>query len=124
MTQTQLPFLAEGLLILATVIAGTALGKAGKPYGKLKLVIHIFLYLWFTTGLGFIVYGLSTATATVDHRIWGLVVLMCLMDLTQLGTGISMIATRHKGKTRPMIHITSAFVMAFADVCAYFIAGT
>jgi hypothetical protein len=123
MTPTQLPFLAEGLLILATVVAGTILGRAGKPYGKLKLVVHIFLYLWFTTGLGFIVYGLSTTTARVDNRIWVLVLLMCLMDLIQLGTGISMIASRRTGKTRPMIHITSMFVMAFADVCAYFIAG-
>lgn len=33
MNATQLPFLVEGILILACMIFGILLGRAGKPYG-------------------------------------------------------------------------------------------
>jgi hypothetical protein len=41
MNTTQFSFLGEGILILATMIFGALLGRAGKPYGKVKLVIHL-----------------------------------------------------------------------------------
>ena len=42
MNTTQLPFLVEGILIVTAGIFGALLGSAGKPYGKVKLVIHLF----------------------------------------------------------------------------------
>jgi len=122
MNRTQLPFLVEGILILATILVGYFLGKKGKPYGKVKLVIHIFFYLWFTMGFVFIARALYTAkTATV---IWDPVIIMGLAILTQLVTGTVMLASKKVGKTLTAIHVTSAILLLLSDVCAFFIAGS
>jgi hypothetical protein len=36
------PFIVEGILILASAVFGFLLGRTGKPYGKVKLIFHIF----------------------------------------------------------------------------------
>jgi hypothetical protein len=119
MNTTQLPFLVEGILILATMIFGILLGRARKPYGKVKLAIHLFLYLWFTVGFAFIVYGLSTIHTTI--LTWIPVAMMGLLVLTQLVTGVLMLASKLVGKPLPIIHITSAILMLLSDVCAFII---
>ena len=121
MNSVQLPFLAEGLLVLVTGIVGILLSRKGKPYGKVKLVFHLFLAVWFATGFGFILYGLSKAS--VMNITWIPVSLMGLTILTQLISGITMIFSRKAGKVLPDFHLTSALLLLASDICAFFIAG-
>ncbi len=121
MNSTQLPFLVEGILILAGMIFGILLDRAGKPYGKMKLVIHLFFFIWFTTGFAFVLYGLFKINVTTAT--WISVAVMGLMILTQLVTGILMIASRKAGKALPKIHITSAILLFLSDISAFIITG-
>ncbi len=121
MNSTQLPFLVEGILILAGMIFGILLDRAGKPYGKAKLVIHLFFFVWFTTGFAFILYGLSKIN--MMQATWISVAMMGLMILIQLVTGILMIACKKAGKALPKIHLTSAFLLFLSDISAFIITG-
>ena len=121
MNTTQLPFLVEEILILASMILGFLLHRAGRPYGKVKLALHFFLFLWFTVGFAFILYGLFALNVTMAT--WIPVALMCLMILTQLVTGVLMLASKKAGKVLPRIHIISAILLVVSDICAFIITG-
>ena len=121
MNPVQLPFLVEAILITATMLLGFLLRKSEKPYGKLKLVAHIFFYLWFTTGYGFIASSLWASGSGIAT--WLLVGLMGLLILVQLGTGIAMMIARIPGKTLPKVHLVAAFALLFADIGAFVGAG-
>ena len=86
MNPTQLPFLVEGILVLVTILLGFFLGKKGKPYGKVKLGFHLFFFLWFTVGFGFITYGLSLKSGSAVLYI--LVAVMGLAILMSVLTGV------------------------------------
>jgi len=100
------------------MVVGILLGRAGRPYGKVKLIIHLFLFAWLTVGFGFIVYGLSATH--VMKVIWIPVAVMGLTILTQLVTGILMLASK---KAPPMIHMSSAILLLLSDACAFIITG-
>ncbi len=121
MNATQLPFLVEGILILGTMLFGILLNRGRKPYGKVKLVIHLFLFIWLTAGFVFILYGLFTIN--VIKMTWIPVAMMGLMILTQLVTGILMLASKRAGEALPMIHLLSAILMVLSDICAFIITG-
>jgi hypothetical protein len=122
MNTTQLPFLVEGILMLTAGIFGIMLGRAGKPYGKVKLVVHLFFVLWFTAGFGFIAYGIFTMS-NATKGIWIPVSVMGLAVLTQLFTGIRMLASKKTEKPLQVTHISSAILMVLSDICAFIIAG-
>ena len=122
MNNVQLPFLVEGILILAAALFGFLLRAKGKPYGKVKVVIHLFFFLWFTTGYGFIVYSLSAASLTA--LTWTFVIVMGLAVAAQLVTGIVMLVTKTVGKTLPKIHLTSALLLFLCDLGAFLTTGT
>jgi hypothetical protein len=84
MSPAQLPFLVEGILILVAMTFGILLSRKGKPYGKVQLVVHLFFFVWFATGFGFILYGLSKGS--VMNATWIPVSLMGLTILTQFVT--------------------------------------
>lgn len=121
MNATQVPYLVEGILILASMISGILLGRAGKPYGKVKLVIHLFLSLWFTVGVAYILYGQFTVNGT--KVTWIPDAIMGLMVLTQLVTGIQMMVSRTSGTALPRIHFISTVLMLLTDLCAFVVAG-
>jgi CHASE2 domain-containing sensor protein len=121
MNSTQLPFLVEGILMLMAGIFGILLGKAGKPYGKVKVAIHLFLYTWLAVGFAFILYGLSKID--IMSTTWIPVAMMGLMILIQPVTGILLLASKKAGKALPKIHMSSAIPMILSDVCAFIIAG-
>ena len=121
MNTTQLPFLVEGLLILTAMIFGVLLDRAGKPYGKVKLVIHLFFVLWFFVGFVFILnelFKIHVATVT-----WIPVALMGLMILTQLVTGILMLISEKAGRTLPRVHVISAILLLLSDICVFIVTG-
>jgi heme A synthase len=122
MNTTQLPFLVEGILLVTAGIFGIFLDRAGKPYGKVKLFVHLFFALWFTVGFGFIVYGILTMSS-VTKGIWLPVAVMGLAILTQLVTGILMMASKKAGMAFPKIHLFSAIAMILSDICAFFMSG-
>ena len=119
MNTTQLPFLVEGILMATAIVFGILLGKAGKPYGKVKVVIHLFLYTWLTVGFGFIFAGTLKAMTAILVP----VTLIGLAVLTQPVTGIIMMSSKKAGKVLPRIHVVSAILMVLSDICAFILAG-
>ena len=121
MNTTQLPFLVEGILTLAAMVFGILLSRKEKPYGKVKMVIHLFLFAWLSVGFGFILYGLSRGNAV--KAIWIPIAIMGLLILTQLVIGIVIMAFRKAGKALPMIHLISAILLVLSDIGAFIITG-
>lgn len=107
------PFIAEGLIIVAAAIFGFIIGKKGKPYGKVKLVFHLFFFLWFSMGYYFIFVGTVKSGLAVLFP----VVVMGFALLCQIIVGIMMLTRKEAGKTLPTIHKVSATVMLLADIC-------
>ncbi len=122
MNATQLPFLVEGILMLTAGIFGVLLDRAGKPYGKVKLVIHLFFFLWFAVGFSFISYGILTMSSATKG-IWIPVSIMGLAILVQLFTGIKILFSKKSGKVLPKIHLISAIIMLLSDIFAFIITG-
>ena len=122
MNTTQLPFLVEGILMLVAGIFGILLHRAGKPYGKVKLVVHLFFVLWFSVGFGFIAYWILTMSSATKG-IWIPVAVMGFAILTQLVTGIRMLASPKAGIAFPKIHLFSAIILVLSDICAFIMAG-
>ena len=121
MNQTQIPFLVEALLILVAMVLGILINRSGKPYGKVKLGIHLFLYLWFSIGFVFILPALPYAK--LNAPILAFVALMGLAILTQAITGIWMIASKQPLKLLPKIHATSASLLLLSDIMAFILSG-
>jgi hypothetical protein len=111
------PFIVEGVLIIVCAVFGILLGRVGRPYGKIKLVIHLFFFVWLTIGFVFIFAGVAKETSPLLIP----VTLMGLAILTQLFAGIKMLASKEAGKTIPTIHKVSAIVMLLSDICALII---
>jgi hypothetical protein len=111
------PFIVEGLLIIVAALFGFLLGRKGKPYGKGKLVVHLFFFAWLAVGMTFILQGAlkQRTPATL------LVLVMAICLVAQLLAGIGMLASRSVGKRLPMAHKIGASVMLLADVCALII---
>ncbi len=122
MNATQIPFLGEGILILTAGIFGILLDRAGKPYGKVKLVVHLFFFLWLSVGFGFIAYGILTISSATKG-IWIPVAVIVLAILTQLVTGIMMLAFKKGSLALPKIHLFSAILMILSDICAFAMEG-
>ncbi len=122
MNATQLPFLVEGILILVAMTFGIFLQRTGKPYGKVKLVFHLFFFAWFTVGYAFILYSFSAAGKSVI--MWIPVAAMGLMILSQLVVGILMLTVKQRAKAFPVIHLISAILLLVSDICAFIIAGS
>jgi hypothetical protein len=122
MNTTQLPFLVEAILMLIAGIFGILLHRAGKPYGKVKLVVHLFFFLWFAVGYGFISYAIFT-TGSAAKGIWVPVAVLGLAILTQMVTGILALASKKAVTALPNIHLSSAILMLLSDICAFIMAG-
>ena len=121
MNATQLPFLVEGILILTTMAIGFLIRRVGKPYGKVKIALHLFLYLWFAVGFAFIVS--APPIHNVSNLTWGFVAVMTLAILTQLGTGTWMLIWKASRKVLPKIHVASAALLLISDVVVFFLTG-
>ncbi len=106
------PFIVEGILILASAIFGVLLEKKGKPYGKVKLIFHLFFFLWLAIGYYFILE--ETVKAMSPTLISVIVMGVALLGV--LVSGIMMLARKEVGKPLSSIHKVSAVVMLLADV--------
>jgi len=111
------PFIVEGLLIIVAAIFGFLTGKQGKPYGKVKLVLHLFFFAWFTLGMVFILRGTLNELTLVSIPFF--VMVACL--LVQLFVGIRMLISKEVGKRLPAIHKIAAAGLFLADACALII---
>ncbi len=107
------PFIVEGILIIAGAIFGFLLEKKGKPYGKVKLIFHLFFFLWLSVGYCYILAG--TIEAISPTLI--LVIVMGVALLGQLIVGIMLLARKEGGKALPTMHKVSTIVMLVADIC-------
>ncbi|HUX40544.1 MAG TPA: hypothetical protein VMV83_05180 [Rectinemataceae bacterium] len=111
------PFIVEGVLIVISAIFGFSLGKAGKPYGKVKLVLHLFFFAWLTMGFAFIFPATLRAMSPVVIP----VVIIGLAMAVQLVAGILMLAAKEAKRTLQQLHKISALVMILADIAALII---
>ena len=111
------PFIVEGILALICAGIGLPLWKAGRPYGKAKLVIHLFFFAWLAMGYVFIFSGgiRSLSALMIPVALMGLALLM------QLVAGISMLASKEANKSLPLVHGISAVVLIAADIGAFVI---
>jgi hypothetical protein len=121
MNATQLPFLVEGILILATMGLGVLVKAKAKPYGKVRLGFHLFFFLWFATGYAFIAPAFAAHPGT--PALWAPIVLMGLAIVAQLVTGVMMIAAKTLPKALPMVHGAAAAVLLLSAVAGFFLAG-
>ncbi len=111
------PFVVEGLLIIVAAVFGFLIGKKGKPYGKVKLIVHLFFVAWFTMGMIFILLGTTQAISILIVP----VALMAITLLIQIIVGIRMLVSKEAGKSLPTIHKVSATVLLLSDICALII---
>jgi len=121
MTQVQAPFLVEAILISLCMTVGFFLSRKGKPYGKVKLVVHLFLFAWLSVGYGYMFHGTFTMPEMRFIRIP--VALMGLFLLVQLTTGIIMLASSKVKRPLLMTHLTSAILALSSVTTAFFIVG-
>jgi hypothetical protein len=121
MSTAQAPFLVAAILTGLASIFGVLVGRGGKPYGKVTLLIHLFFYIWLTIGFGFIVYGVSIASAT--QIIWIAVTVMGVTIVIQLVTAVLMLNAEKVGKALPLVHIASAAVLGLSEITAFIATG-
>jgi hypothetical protein len=117
----QAPFLVAAVLTGLAAIFGILVGKGGKPYGNVRLLIHLFFYVWLTVGFGFIVYGVSIANPT--KMIWIAVAVMGVTIVIQLVTAVLMLNAERVGKALPLVHISSAVLLGLSEIGAFIVTG-
>lgn len=122
MSQVQAPFLVEAILLLICGVVGYFLSRKGKPYGIVKLVVHIFFFVWLSVGYGYMFHG--TFTMPEMHLIRIPVALMGLFLLVQLTTGITMLILNKVKRPLVMTHLFSAIAALASVVTAFFLVGT
>lgn len=121
MNTVQLPFLVEAILILAAGTFGFFLRRGGRPWGKVKLVAHLFFYLWLAVGYGYVVYGLTMTS--VPAAVWFPALLMGTAVVAQVATGIVMLASKVVGRALLRTHVTSAVVMILSSLGGLVVGG-
>ena len=121
MNAAQLPFLVEGLIILAAGAVGWFIRRAKKPYRAWKVVVHLFFFAWFTMGYGYVLYGLTLRP--VPPVIWIPVALEGLALLVQVVTGLVLLFSKRARQRLPAAHLVSAAVLLASDLVALVLAG-
>jgi hypothetical protein len=117
----QAPFLVSAVLTGLAAVFGILVGRGGKPYRKVTLLIHLFFYIWLTIGFGFVVYGVSIASAT--KTIWIAVTVMGVTIVIQLVTAVLMLNAERVGKVLPLVHIVSAVLLGLSEIGAFIATG-
>jgi hypothetical protein len=102
-------------------IFGILVGRGGKPYRRVTLLVHLFFFIWLTIGFGFVVYGVSIASATTI--IWVLVALMGVTIVIQLVSAVLMLNAEKVGKALPLVHIVSAVLLGLSAIGAFIFTG-
>lgn len=121
MSQVQIPFLVEAILIAICIVVGLFLSKKGKPYGLVKLIVHIFFFVWLSVGYGYMFHG--TFTMPEMHLLRIPVAFAGLFLVIQLVTGITMLILRKVKRPLVMTHLSSAIAALVSVVTAFFVAG-
>ena len=110
-----LKVVVTGLWVLLTGTIGLFLGKKGKPYGKGKLIVHVILLIFVLAGWISCFYELLG----IDQPKTGAFVFLCIFGitiLTNLVSGVIMIASKELLKTLPITHKISTTVMLLSIV--------
>ena len=115
MNSVLLKFVVTGLYVLVNGSLGLWIGSKGKPYGKIKIGIHIILSLGVLAGFISIIYELSTLNQPKTLAIIALIV-MGLTLLCNLFTGITMALTKDLNKSFPTVHKTSTIVLLLSII--------
>lgn len=117
MNPVQIPFLVEALILVGGGLLGWWLSRKGRPYGKVKAGFHIFFFVWFSVGLGYIATGVFSTGPASAALVPMLVMLAAWM--TQVSTGLVLLF----GKTAPArlvaVHLWSAAALLLADAAAF-----
>ena len=111
------PLIVEGLLSIVAAAVGVFVGKKGKPYGRVKLAVHVFFFAWLAVGMVFIAMGTLKAMSIVAVP----VAVMVAALLALLVDGVRISFSKDAGKPESAVHKVSAIVMLLADICALLI---
>lgn len=106
-----------GAFIILATIVGFLVGNSGKPYGILKLAIHIMLFLFVTAGLMASIYKLQGVNnnklfSTISLYIVGLTLLLNLI------IGITMVIIKNVNPKLVLIHKLSTLLMAISTIAS------
>jgi len=111
MNQLQIALTVEAVLIIVAMLFGWWVSRKRQPYGKGKVGVHLFFFLWFSTGYGFIATSPSLTTAPVV--VVASIVVMGLALAVQLGTGLVMLVRPPTQPLLPRIHLVAIFWLPF-----------
>lgn len=106
-----------GVFLVIAAIVGSRLGRSQKPYGVMKLVVHIVLFLLVLSGVVASIYKLQIF---VHDNLYPSIALYVtgLTLLTNLVVGISMIIVKHKKKKLILAYKLSTLLMAGSIVAS------
>ncbi len=103
------------VFLIAAVVVGYLLGKSGKPYGAVKSVLHIALFVLISSGLIASIYKANGLPPDARYLALPLYV-MALMLLANLVVGTKMLLIKRSDRKLIAIHKTSTSIMALSLV--------
>lgn len=121
MNPLQVALTVEAVLIVVAMLFGWWVSRKRRPYGKVKVGLHLFFFLWFSTGYGFIATSPSLATAT--QAVVVAIAAMGLALAVQVGTGLVMLVRPPTRPVLPRTHLVSAALLLVCDLAAFTLSG-
>jgi hypothetical protein len=106
-----------GIFIMIAATVGYRLAQTAKPYGIVKLAIHMILFLLVSGGVIASIYKLQGVTASKLYSTISLYV-AALTLLTNLTIGISMVFVKQKNRKLILVHKLSTLLMAASIVAS------
>lgn len=105
-----------------TSLIGWRIGKANKPYGKVKLVFHILLFLGVVGGSVSMLLGLF---ASQPLRVVSIVTysLVTLGALLMFATGVAMVAGKERKENLAAVHKILVWILGAALVAGFVFAA-
>jgi membrane-bound acyltransferase YfiQ involved in biofilm formation len=112
-----------GVFLVIAAGVGIRLGRSGKPYGFVKLAIHIVLFLLVLSGVVASLYKVQAITdAGFYPKLFLYVALLAL--LTNVAVGITMIVGKRTNPNMIVTHKVSTFIMALSLVAGFIFAAS
>jgi hypothetical protein len=108
---------ATGLWVLIAAGIGIWLDRVGRPYGRVKIAIHIFLTVFVLAGLVSSFFSLSRLGQPTTVAMICLIVLgMALLSV--VAVGIRMVISREPDSRLPTVHTVSTVLILLSIVAA------
>ncbi|MBI3609389.1 MAG: hypothetical protein HY204_01645 [Nitrospirae bacterium] len=109
--------IVTGIFIVMTSAVGSRIGRSGKPYGVVKLAIHIILFLLITAGVIASAYKLQ---GVIQDKLYSTISLYAtgLTLLTNFIIGIRMTIIKKVNPKLVLVHKRSTFLMGVSIIAS------